>query len=302
MFPSGTNLIEVIDIQKCDFEKIFIGSNVGIIGSAIHQTDGGAYVIKKFLGEKINSEILLRNENAASINNVFIIVLRTYNTVTAASTGRLLQADSGRVLQQDSVNGTLYISDGQVNEEGEPAPFNWLMFIVIPACSALVLILVSVFIYCCCCKKTTEELKLPKKDKYDPSKAKNATPQESQRTVHDGSNRDVQQPIYMPSDRSLGGKPVPLESRQEIPRTQDNSMILAKTDNSDKSDNTPVQSRENSIDKKDDVTPDASPQRGRRERRERDVSRSREVSQDVSRENTPSKSPRRRVARRRRNR
>ena len=295
LFPGGVSLIEVVDIANCDFESIYIGSNLGIIGSVIHQVDGGAYQIHKFMGEKINDQIILRKENPASINHVYVIILRTYNQVTA-QTGRLLQETPTRVLEAGSVYGTLYISDAKVNEEGEPAPFNWLLWVVVPGASVLVLVLVVVFICCCCCRKGSEAIPAPQK-KYTPAKPKDTTPTQSERTIHDGSHRDVQQPIYMPSDRSLGGKPIPLESRKDIPKTQDNSLIL------DKSLNTPERSREPSPEKSQEPTPADSPGRGRRRERDVDAQPSREVSQDISRdmsgENTPGKSPKRRVRRRR---
>ena len=309
-------MIEVVEINQSNFGSLYIAGNVGIVGSVIHQTDGGStYFNVKLLGNKVNSEIKLRDENSSSVNNVFIIILRTFNKVTTTTT-RLLSEKSNRILETSSDYGTVYISDGKVTETGEASSFNWLLFIVIPACGLLAIILVIVFICCCCCKKEeSEQIKAPKKE-Y----AKESKPQESQRTIHDGSNRDVIQPIYMPSDRSLGGKPVPLESRKEIPKTVENSLLM------DNSMNTPNRSRENSPDSHNpynpdrtpertfnmtpdrtpdmspdktpnrtpqdspDRTPDKSPKRRRRRRREPN----RDASQGRSDQNVPSRSPRRR--------
>lgn len=314
-------MIEVFELSKSQYESIYISGNVGLIGSVIYQQDGGAiYNIQKLLGEKVNPKIELRKENSSSMNNVFIIILRTFNkisTTTTTVTERLLGETSNRFLETSSEYGTIYISDGKVNESGEEASFNWLMFIVIPACGVLVIGLVITFICCCCKKSQSEPINAPKKEYAN--NAKNAQPVESQRTVHDGSNRDVVQPIYMPSDRSLGGKPLPLESTKNIPKTQENSLIM---DNA-----TPQRSRENSPDNYNhynvDVTPDRTPEitpqdspgrtpqdspgRTPQDSPDRSVSRrrrrrtSRNPSQENSRPVTPSKSPKRRVARRRYN-
>ena len=129
LFPNSVNLIEVVDLPKCNFESIYIGANVGLIGSVIYQQDGGLlYNNHKFLGDKLTAEIVLKKENMASVNDVFIIILRTYYKAPTAS-ARLLSNE--RILQTSSVNGTLYISDGKVNEEGEPAPFNWILFVAV---------------------------------------------------------------------------------------------------------------------------------------------------------------------------
>jgi len=252
------------------------------------------------LGDKITSEIVLRDENNSSLNNVFIIILRTYFKATTTTTSRILAESTQRILETSSQYGTLYISDGKVNEEGEPAPFNWLLFVVVPACSVAVLGLVGIIICCCCCKKKESETISHPKKAYAEQKKKDPKPVESQRTIHDGSNRDVAQPIYMPSDRSLGGKPIPLDSRKDIPKTQENSLIL------DNSINTPNRSRENSPDsyRIPDRTPDRTPDRSpdRTPDRTPDMTPERRRSRDNSDNEgryTPSKSPKRRVARRR---
>ena len=299
LFPNGVKLIEVIELKQCNFKNLYIGSNLGIIGTVIYQQDGQTFYDHKLLGKKLNDKIVLRDENGASVNDVFIIILRTYNKVTATTTNtRLLQA-SERGLQADSQYGTLYISDDPVSESGETVPFNWLMYIVVPVCSLVVVILVVVFIMCCCCKKSSSESIPAPKKKEPQSQAKNAKPMESQRTVHDESTRDVVQPIYMPSDRSLGGKPIPLDSRKDIPKTQENSFISSNSNiEQPKStenhygitpDRTPGMTPDRTPDMTPDRTPDMTPER-----------RSLDGRSQENEKRTPSKSPRRRVARRRR--
>lgn len=294
-------MIEVVELKQCNFAGLYVGSNLGIIGSVIYQQDGKTFHNHKLLGEKLNDEILLQNENSASVNDVFIIILRTYNKVTSTSTttqSRLLQV-SERILETGSPYGTLYISNKKVSENGEPAPFNWLMFVVIPLCGLVGVGFIGFMIWCLCCRKGTSESISPPKKNPAETKPKTSKPieSESQRTIHDGSSRDVVQPIYMPSDRSLGGKPIPLDSRKDIPKTQENSFISTNTANN------PPQPRDDSSENHYGITPDRTPDRtpNRTPDRTPDMTPERRSLDNKSQENggrTPSKSPRRRRRRR----
>ena len=244
---------------------------------------------------------ILRDQNSASVNDVYIYIFRTYNKITqptTSSTSRLLQSAniSERILETSNY-GTVYLSDNNIDSTGEAKMFNWLFFIVIPVAGLLTIIVIIVLIVCCCKKSKDAAPKKPTKKKpitaTGPSQIEREdlnAPQNNNATPKIAT-RDIRQPMYVPSDRSIGGKHMPLESHRSIPKTQDNSY-MGGSDNDISRGMTPERTPERSPEKvplkkpekkipekSKDVSPDRTPDRSRDtsftrkiRRKERDIS------------------------------